>query len=242
MAAPLSSAWFERARDLVSDLPVQPGLGCRAQFRTEGASWHLVIDDGRVARWDLGEIDDPTIVVRMPLDAAAEACQPDADGTAVLAACTLIGSDGTEGLPSPLDILDVPELDELPVLPGADVTIQFHLSDGPFGDVDYWWRFESGRSVASELGTAHDPDIVAWGPFDAIQRVRSGEMSLLEALSQGARVEAEEGPLMLYAGLQESPEFQTAIRGCGPCGRVFGVLGTVRADPVFQAALVELSA
>lgn len=226
----------------MSGLPQRPGLGCRVQFRSDGPSWHLVIVDGQLESWDLGELDDPTIVLGMSPEAAVEAHQPDADGTAVLAACTLIGSDGSEGLPSPLDILDVPELDDLPELPGADVTIQFHLSDGPFGDVDYWWRFESGRSIASELGRAHDPDIVAWGPFDAIQRVRSGEMSLLEALSQGARVEAEEGPLMLYAGLQESPEFQTAIRGCGPCARAFGVLGTVRADPVFRAALVELSA
>jgi hypothetical protein len=242
MAAPLSPAWFVRARELVADLPVRPGLGCRAQFRTEGASWHLVIDEGQVTSWDLGEIDDPTIILRMPRDAALEAHQPDSDGTAVLAACAVVEPDGTETLPSPLDVLLVRGFDDLAEIPGADLTIQFHISDGPFGAVDCWWRFESGRSVASELSTARDPDVEIWVSFSAFQRVRAGELTLLDALSEGARVVGEEGPLMLYAGLQESPEFQAAVRACGPSGFVFRVIGTVRADPVFRSALVELSA
>lgn len=239
--SPLTAPWFERARDLVAGLPEHPGASSRVTFRAEDLVWHQVIEDGRIVAWDEGPVDDPDLVLAMPRATALAAHRPGADGNALLATCSVEEPVATGSVPSPCDVGYRPELADLPEIPGADLTIQYHLADGPFGDVDVWWRFEDGRSAEIHLGTTPDRDVEAWIPYTSVHAVRSGDMSILEALAAGGRVEGEEGPLMLYAGLEESAEFQAVGRSCGPCGRVFGVLGVVRADPVFQAALAELA-
>lgn len=236
----LGAGWFERARALVDGLPVQPGASCRIQFEAGEHRWHLVAVDGRVEAWAPGELDDAELVVRMPVETALAIHRPGCDGTAALATCALVEADGSESLLSPLDVGHRPELDDLPVLPGADVTIQYHLAKGPFGDVSVWWAFESGRSRAIGLGTDPEADIVARVPFQRIAPVRAGTMSILEAL-EGGEVEGGEGPLMLYAGLEESAELQAVGRSCGPSAAVLGALGLVTSQPAFREALRMLA-
>lgn len=239
-AMPLSAGWFDRARSLVDGLPPQPGVSCRVQFEADDLRWHLVVEDGRVVAWDLGVVPDPQVTVRMPMDTALAVHRPGSDGTEALARSVLVEDDGSEGLLSPVDVGHRPELDALPLLPGADVTLQYHLADGPFGDVSVWWDFVSGRSRDIQLGTHPEPDVTVWVPFQRIAPVRAGSMSILEAL-EGGRVEGAEGPLMLYAGLEESPELQAVGRSCGPSAAVLGALGLVTSQAVFQEALRVLA-
>lgn len=240
--APLSEAWFEMARSLVGALPPRPGLDCSLQFEAGDISWHLVVTDGQITAWSRGELPDAQLVVRMPLETAVAIHRPGADGSEALATCTLVGPDGSERPPAPLDLLTEPGLEALPKLPGADLTVQYHLAKGPFGDVGVWSSFVDGRLEAMALGQREDPDVEIWVPFGAMAALRSGKQTILEVLADGGRVEGEEGPLMLFAGLEEGPELQAVKRSCGPSASLLGVLGEVWADPVFQAALATLAA
>ena len=233
--------WFEAARDLVAGLPDRPGLDCSLQFEADGLRWRQVVVAGRVADWSLGEVADPDLVVRMPLDAARAAHRPDADGDEALARCTLVLPDGREGPAPPLDLPAHPDLDSVPEVPGADLTVQFHLARGPFGDVNAWQSTVDGRLDEMGLGELEEPDIVIGASYRAMAELRAGTRTLLELLADGATVRGEEGPLMLFAGLEEAPELQAVKRSCSRSATVLGALGEVRADPVFQAALAALT-
>lgn len=237
----LSDTWFEEALALVQELPVRPGLDGAVQFEAGDIRWHQVITDGRVTAWARGELPDAQLSVRMPMETALAAHRPGADGSALLATCTVVRADGTEELPAPLDLLAQPALEALPLLRGADLTVQYHLANGPFGDVRVCSSFVDGRLVEMVLDEREDPDVEIWVSFRAMAALRSGTATILELLADGARFEGGEGPLMLFAGLEEGPELQAAKRSCGPSAAVLGVLGEVRADPAFQAALTRLA-
>ena len=241
-ATRFSEAWFDEALDLVAPLPERPGVACAVAFEAGATRWHLVVEQGRVTRWGLGSIEHPELVLRLSPDTAEMIHRPGCDGTEALAGCMLVEADDSESVPSPLDIGARPEPEALPTIPGATLTVQYHLSDGPFGDVDIWWSFESGRSRAMELGTAAVADVEVWVPFQRVAPLRSGEISILEAIEGDGRVEGSEGPLMLYAGLEESPEMQAVGRSCGPSAAVFGSLGLVTNHAVFEEALIEMHA
>ena len=67
----LSVAAFARARDLVEGaLPGRPGSSCRLQFDA-GARWVLLVEDGRVVRWEPGELDGAEAELRWSAEDAA---------------------------------------------------------------------------------------------------------------------------------------------------------------------------
>lgn len=239
--ATLDEAWFEAARGLVAELPERPGISCSVQFEADGLRWHQVVVDGRVTAWDVGDVTDPDLVVRLPLEVAEAAHRPGADGGAVLGRCTLVGPDGAEAPPPPLDLIDHPDLASLPEVPGADLVVQFHLANGPFGPVDVWQATVDGRLAEVALATRDDQDVEIWVTFWGMAALRSGERKLLDLIVDGARVTGDEGPLMLFAGLEEGPELQAVKRSCSRSAVVLANLGEVRADPAFQAALATLA-
>jgi hypothetical protein len=61
-------------------------------------------------------------------------------------------------------------------------------------------------------------------------------------LEDGGRVDGGVGPLMLLAGLQESPELLAAGRACGPSGPVLAALGQVTDGTEHRTAITELAA
>jgi len=246
----LSDAWFDRARSLTRDLPEQPGVGCRLQFDAvdgDGAHrrWHQVIVDGRVEAWQPGELADAELELRWPLDIARRLYTGVLGGTEAMDALTIAypaGGETVTGRPSPLDIDDTAELDELPVIPDATLTTQFQLYAGPFGTLRFWWEFVDGRSTGMAFGDHAEPDVHVRIRFQRMVGVRRGDISVLEALEDGGTVDGGVGPLMLLAGLQESPELLAAGRACGPSGPALAALGLVTDRPEHRTAIAALAA
>jgi hypothetical protein len=236
----MSEEWFARARELLAGAGPLDGASYRIQFDCDGTRWHQVAVDGAVTEWAAGDVTDPDLELRVPLDVLRRCYRGEADGTEVLAACSVL-RDGHEEPPSPLDIEVVPELADLPYQPEATLVTQYRHRAGPFGPFDWWWSFVDGRSDELHFGLVEDPDVVVKIDFDRLIGVRTDAISIYEAI-EGGRVDGEVGPLMLLAGLQESLELHDAELACGPSGPVLANLGRVMSQEVCRAGLATLAA
>ena len=240
----VSDRWFVRAREVTSGLPEQRGVSFRLEVRTgESGCWHQVVEGGRVVAWGRGSSGSPDLVLRWSVPDAVAAFAGSVSGTEALAALRVIDDrDGVqvETEPSPLDIAATDELARLPLIPDATLVVQYVFTEGPFGLVEHWWGFEDGRSAGMGLGVHPDPDVRVRITFASMVGVRRGELSILEALERGGDVEGGEGPLMLLAGLQESPELHAAELACGPSGPVLAAMGRLWAAPGYAEAVRSL--
>jgi hypothetical protein len=243
-----SAAWCDRARTLTAELPHLPGRSYRVQHdaidqRGGHRRWHQVVEEGRVVAWDAGDVDDPDIEVRWgDVARAAATYRGELSGTDALAAVRVVAAGEAEISPPPLELASVPELDGLPFVPGASVRVQYELAAGPFGGVSFWTTFSDGRSAGMGFGTLSDPDAIVRITFSSMAAVRAGEMTVLQALEDGGRVEGAVGPLMVLAGLQESPELRAVEMACGPAAGVLGAMGAVWDSLEHREAMVALGA
>ncbi len=97
----------------------------------------------------------------------------------------------------------------------------------------------AGCVIANRL--TEDPDVTVKVRYQRLIAVRTDQISIYEAI-EGGRVDADVGPLMLLAGMYESPEFHAAELACGPCGPVFSNLGLVMDQPACREGLEALAA
>jgi hypothetical protein len=197
--------------------------------------------DGAVTEWASGDLTDPDLEIRLPFETARRHFRGEAEGTETLAACIVVSPDGEETLPTPLDLGERPELDAMPYQPDATLLTQYHHRGGPFGTVDWWWQHVDGRSDSMGFGVAEEPDVTVKVRFQRLIEVRTGEISIYEAI-EGGRVDGDVGPLMLLAGLYESPEQHEAELACGPAGPVLAKLGLVMDQEPVREGLAALAA
>ena len=227
--------WCELAMASASVLPERRGLGWRIQVDaragTDHRRWHQVVQDGRVVAWSPGDLDRPDLELRWSLDVARAVHRGELSGTGAMAALRVVCPGGGEGPAPPLDIVRTREAEALPVLPGATLTVQYELGAGPFGDVSSWMSFDDGRIGSMGFGRAEACDVELHLPFGNMVRVRTGAITILEALDDGGQVRGDLGPLMLLAGLEESPELHAAELACGPAGTVLAAVGALRSTP-----------
>lgn len=87
-----------------------------------------------------------------------------------------------------------------------------------------------------------DPDAWATITYQKMIAVRTGTISILEALEDGGRVRGGLGPLMLLAGLEESPQLHAVELACGPAGAVLARVGALASSPEHAAAMAALAA
>jgi hypothetical protein len=235
---------FERARKLVDGaLPERPGSSCRLQFHAGIATWHLVVEDGRVASWALGELPDREAEVRWRPDDARAVLTGQLEGDEAYARTTIAehGPAGEYvGPPPPMDLADRPELEAMPTLPGATVLTWYRFTSGPFGDVDYFIRLEDGRVVGMGLGEPPDHDVRVVVSYRAMADVRNGTITIIEALGTGS-VDGKIGPMALLAGVSEGPEFHLAEEQGGPAGLALATLGELRETAAFRDACAALA-
>jgi hypothetical protein len=246
----LSQGWFALANELTADLPPRAGSSYRVQYESssDGATtvWHQEVEDGRVARWAIGPLPTAELVVRWSAADALAVHRGERSGSEALAAMTVAGRDGSgalvSGPPAPLDIAETEELARLPFVPEATLVIQYRFERGPFGPVDYWWSFVDGRSAGMGLGLAPEADVGVTISYANMVGVRTGRMTILEALDHGGQATGDVGTLMLLAGLEESEELHAAELACGPSGPVLAAMGELAATPAYEAARAALAA
>lgn len=242
----LSDEAFSRARELVDGaLPERPGSSCRLRFDAGVASWHLVVEDGRVVAWEPGERDalpDAEAEVRWRPDDARAILAGELEGEEAYARTTIAerGPSGEYvGPPPPMDLGERPELSAMPTLPGATVLTSYRFRSGPFGDVDYYIRLVDGRVAEMALGVPPEHDVRVVVTYRAMARVRNGSIMIIEALEDGS-IDGKIGPMALLAGVSEGPEFHGAEEQGGPAGLALATLGELREVAAFREACAAL--
>jgi hypothetical protein len=240
----LSDAAFARARQIVDGaLPERAGSSCRLQFDA-GTRSGLVVEDGRVVRWEPGDLPDAEAELRWSPEDAAAVLSGRLEGDEAYRRTTLserAKAGDYVGPPPPMDLAEREELQALPALPGVTVLTQYRFRSGPFGTVDYWIRWDDGKVVGMDLGLVDEPDVRVEVSYRAMAKVRDGSMTIIEALEDGS-VDGKIGPMALLAGVSESREFHRAEAAGGPAGLALATLGELREVPAFReacAALVE---
>jgi hypothetical protein len=236
---------FARARELVDGaLPERPGSSCRLQFDAGIARWHLVVDDGRVVSWALGDLPDHQAEVRWRPDDARAVLTGQLEGDEAYARTTIAergpGGDYV-GPPPPMDLGQrKAELDAMPPLPGATVLTSYRFTSGPFGEVLYYIRLEDGRVADMGYGEPPDHDVRVVVSYRAMAEVRNGTITIIEALGTGS-VDGKIGPMALLAGVSEGPEFHHAEELGGPAGLALATLGELREAAAFRDACAALA-
>jgi hypothetical protein len=240
-----SEEWFARARAAADALPRRDGLSCRLQYEASTADgsrrWVQVVEDGRVTRWEAGELEDPDLELHWRGEDAFAILTGRLGGTDALARTKVLEPGSADpALPSPMDLADQPELAEMPRLPGADLVTQYRYPRGPFGTVLYVIEFVDGQVDTMWLGEASEPDAMVQVTYRNMALVRRGDIGIYDAI-EGGRVDGDIGALGLLAGLSETPAFHRAELACGSSGMVLSALGEATAVPEFGSAMSALA-
>jgi putative sterol carrier protein len=95
--------------------------------------------------------------------------------------------------------------------------MQYHVTDGPDGDITYYWVLENGKLLESALGELPDADFTMTLSYEDSVKVQKGELDPNAAFMQGRmKVTGNMGKLMTLMPLTNSPEYkqlQEEIRG-----------------------------
>jgi hypothetical protein len=239
----LSADWFEAARARLGGVEVAPASSCRIQFDADGERFLLVVENGRLVRFEAGDLDGSDVEVSFTLPDAARIWRRelrDDDAMRVMSVVAPVRDGTYTGPPCPADLLGRGELVGVPSIPDASLLVQYTFSDGPFGVVHHWLRFENGRLVSDGFGEVGSADVRVGVPYWAVPMVRSGECTIIDALEGGA-LQGELGPLGLLAGILESPEFHDAELATGRHGFALAVVGELWSNPVWTEALDQLA-
>jgi hypothetical protein len=224
---------------------MRSGLDVRVQYDVLAGGthhrWAQVFVAGRQKEFRPGELTAADIEIHWVLDDALDVFAGRLDGTQAMAATTIVDGerDRAHGAPPPLDLIQRPEVADLPTIPGASLVVQLNLRNGPFGDVDIVQVFVDGRLNTMRLGTLPDADVRYSISYRDAVLVRQGSMTALEALESGS-VSGSIGSLSLFAGLLESDALQRAQRATNhAAGLALAALGEINATPGYREALAE---
>jgi hypothetical protein len=143
------------------------------------------------------------------------------------------------GAPAPADLRERPELQLMPVVPEATMTLEYTLTDAPFGTIHYWMRFEDGAFTGDGFGPVEHADVRATVAYRALARVRAGDCSVLEHI-EGGTVNGDIGPLALIDGLLEDPAFHAAELATGRHAFALAALGELRNHDIWTNAFAQL--
>jgi putative sterol carrier protein len=99
-----------------------------------------------------------------------------------------------------------------PNRPGATVRIQYKVTGGPAGDIDYYWVIDEGKILEAKLGTIDDSDFTMTSAYDDQVQIQKGELEATAAFMQGKmKVAGNMAKMMSLLPLTNSPEW-TALQ------------------------------
>jgi putative sterol carrier protein len=95
-----------------------------------------------------------------------------------------------------------------PVRPGASARLQYRVTGGPDGEIEYYWIVEDGKLVENRLGRVDDPEVTLVEDYADALAMQKGELDANTAFMQGKiTVEGDVAKLMSLLPLTMSPEF-----------------------------------
>ena len=96
-----------------------------------------------------------------------------------------------------------------PNRPGATVRIQYKVTGGPAGDIDYYWVIDEGKILEAKLGTIDDADFSMTSAYDDQVKIQKGELEATAAFMQGKmKVTGNMAKMMSLLPITNSPEWK----------------------------------
>ena len=93
---------------------------------------------------------------------------------------------------------------------GASARMQYVVTGGPDGDIEYYWVLENGKLVESQLGHLDDSEVtLTTGYADAV-KIQKGELDANAAFMQGkVKVTGNMAKVMALLPITNAPEYKT---------------------------------
>lgn len=96
-----------------------------------------------------------------------------------------------------------------PTRPGATVRIQYKVTGGPAGDIDYYWVIDEGKILEAKLGTIGDSDFAMTSAYEDQAKIQKGELDATAAFMQGKmKVTGNMAKMMSLLPITNSPEWK----------------------------------
>jgi putative sterol carrier protein len=96
-----------------------------------------------------------------------------------------------------------------PERPGASARMQYVVTGGPEGDIDYYWILENGKIVESQLGRLDDAEVTLTTAYPDAVKIQKGELDANAAFMQGkVKVTGNMAKVMSLLPITNSPEYK----------------------------------
>jgi putative sterol carrier protein len=95
-----------------------------------------------------------------------------------------------------------------PERPGASARLQYVITGGPDGDVNYYWVVKEGKLVENRLGLLEDAEVTLTETIEDAMAMQKGELDANAAFMQGKiKVTGDVAKLLALLPITMSPEF-----------------------------------
>lgn len=96
-----------------------------------------------------------------------------------------------------------------PTRPGASARMQYVVTGGPDGDINYYWDLQDGQLVESQLGQMDNPEVTLTQSYEDALKIQKGELDANAAFMQGrVKVTGNMAKVMALLPLTTAPEYQ----------------------------------
>ena len=96
-----------------------------------------------------------------------------------------------------------------PERPGATVKIQYQVTGGPGGDIEYHWVINEGKFDDAKLGPIDGADFTMTSTYDDAAKMQKGELDATAAFMQGKiKVAGNMAKMMSLLPITNSPEWK----------------------------------
>ena len=97
-----------------------------------------------------------------------------------------------------------------PERPGATARMQYVVTAGPDGDIDYYWVLENGKITESQLGRLDDAEVTLTTGYADALKIQKGELDANAAFMQGkVKVTGNMAKVMALLPITNAPEYKT---------------------------------
>ena len=239
----LSAPWFDACLTRAAGRRFGRATLAVQWVATDGAEHrpsHQRFDDGHLVEWGAGWLPDAPVALVQRVDDARRAALGLLRGNAAVARTVLRRPDGSGPLP-PSDLCALAPFGGMPVIPGASITAQHVLVDGPFGTVTFVEGFVDGRRTSWDLGRDPEADVTLVRRYGCAMERRAGLRSNVASF-EGGRVGGPWTMVMMLAGLTDGPEYRAASSLEPTTASLLAGLSEVMADESYRELQVELRA
>jgi hypothetical protein len=195
---------------------------------------HQRFESGRLVEWELDDTPGPWALVRHgdPLDP----CPTEVATPQQLAGTRLRLGERTVPLPMEDDLGD-PGFAAVVRVPDATLRLRYQLTTTPVGiqraDIRYEdslrtaWMVEDWATPEPGSPAAEAPDLFVSMSFRNYLRMRTGELTSLEAIEDGGAVDGRWTLMLLLHGLVQDPAYVATYRACAVVPPELGWWGEV---------------